>query len=107
MQAVTGSGKTAAFGLGALHRIDVTLFQTQAYSLLSDAGAGGSGCRLRRPRPRFAKYRGPDLVWRAALGAQRATQRPHIIVATPAPAGSFTKRNRIAGCAAIILVRMK
>ncbi len=45
VQARTGSGKTAAFGLGLLHRIDVTLFQTQALVLcptreLADQVAG-------------------------------------------------------------------
>ncbi|MBD3698440.1 DEAD/DEAH box helicase [Enterobacter hormaechei] len=33
VQAKTGSGKTAAFGLGLLQHIDATLFQTQSLIL--------------------------------------------------------------------------
>lgn len=45
VQAKTGSGKTAAFGLGLLQHIDATLFQTQALVLcptreLADQVAG-------------------------------------------------------------------
>ncbi len=45
MQAITGSGKTAAFGLGLLQQIDVSLFQTKALVLcpsreLADQVAG-------------------------------------------------------------------
>lgn len=45
VQAKTGSGKTAAFGLGLLQHIDATLFQTQSLILcptreLADQVAG-------------------------------------------------------------------
>ncbi len=37
VQAKTGSGKTAAFGLGLLQQIDASLFQTQGFSAASYA----------------------------------------------------------------------
>ncbi len=55
------------------------------------------------PGPFSAKYQNSDLVWRAALWrtARLASARSaYHCRDAGAPAGSFTKRNRIAGCAA-------
>lgn len=100
VQARTGSGKTAAFGLGLLHRIDVTLFQTQALVLcptreLADQVAGELR-RLARFLPNTKIL--TSALWRTARLAS-ARSAYHCRDAG-APAGSFTKRNRIAGCAA-------
>jgi superfamily II DNA/RNA helicase len=43
VQAKTGSGKTAAFGLGLLQHIDAALFQTVS-GAVSDPRAGRPGC---------------------------------------------------------------
>ena len=63
VQAKTGSGKTAAFGLGLLQQIDASLFQTQALVLcptreLADQVAG----ELRRLARFSAKYQNFDVV---------------------------------------------
>ncbi len=104
VQARTGSGKTAAFGLGLLHRIDVTLFQTQALVLCPTRELADQVCRrVTSPGPFFAKYQNSDLVWRATLWrtARLASARSaYHCRDAGALAGSFTKRNRIAGCAA-------
>lgn len=86
VQARTGSGKTAAFGLGLLHRIDVTLFQTQALVLcptreLADQVAG----ELRRLARFLPNTKILTLCGGQPFGAQRDSLQhaPHIIVATP------------------------
>ncbi|VEA76946.1 ATP-dependent RNA helicase [Salmonella enterica subsp. arizonae] len=86
VQAKTGSGKTATFGLGLLHRIDVSLFQTQALVLcptreLADQVAG----ELRR----LARFLPNTKILTLCGGQPFSVQRdslqhaPHIIVATP------------------------
>ncbi|EIM9324085.1 ATP-dependent RNA helicase [Salmonella enterica] len=86
VQARTGSGKTAAFGLGLLHRIDVSLFQTQALVLcptreLADQVAG----ELRRLARFLPNTKILTLCGGQPFGAQRDSLQhaPHIIVATP------------------------
>jgi ATP-independent RNA helicase DbpA len=85
VQAKTGSGKTAAFGLGLLQHIDVALFQTQSLVLcptreLADQVAG----ELRR----LARFL-PNTKILTLCGGQplahsvTPTACPHIIVATP------------------------
>lgn len=86
VQAKTGSGKTAAFGLGVLQHIDATLFQTQSLVLcptreLADQVAG----ELRR----LARFLPNTKILTLCGGQPFAAQRdslqhaPHIIVATP------------------------
>ncbi len=86
VQAKTGSGKTAAFGLGLLQHVDATLFQTQSLVLcptreLADQGRGratSSGALL--PNIKILTLCGGQ-----PFGAQRDSLQhaPHIIVATP------------------------
>ncbi len=85
-QAQTGSGKTAAFGLGLLQRIDGTRFHTQALVLcptreLADQVAG----ELRRLARAIPNIKVLTLCGGVPFGAQRdsLTHAPHIIVATP------------------------
>lgn len=86
VQAKTGSGKTAAFGLGLLQHVDVTLFQTQALVLcptreLADQVAG----ELRRLARFLPNTKILTLCGGQPFGIQRDSLQhaPHIIVATP------------------------
>ena len=86
VQAKTGSGKTAAFGLGLLQHIDATLFQTQSLILcptreLADQVAG----ELRRLARFLPNTKILTLCGGQPFGAQRDSlqEAPHIIVATP------------------------
>ena len=85
VQAKTGSGKTAAFGLGLLQHVDVTLFQTQALVLcptreLADQVAGELRRLARLPNTKILPLCGGQ-----PFGIQRDSLQhaPHIIVATP------------------------
>lgn len=86
VQAKTGSGKTAAFGLGLLQHIDASLFQTQSLVLcptreLADQVAG----ELRRLARFLPNTKILTLCGGQPFGAQRDSLQhaPHIIVATP------------------------
>lgn len=86
VQAKTGSGKTAAFGLGLLQHIDASLFQTQSLILcptreLADQVAG----ELRRLARFMPNTKILTLCGGQPFGAQRDSLQhaPHIIVATP------------------------
>ena len=86
VQAKTGSGKTAAFGLGLLQQIDASLFQTQAFVLcptreLADQVAG----ELRRLARFLPNTKILTLCGGQPFGMQRDSLQhaPHIIVATP------------------------
>ena len=67
VQAKTGSGKTAAFGLGLLQQIDASLFQTQALVLcptreLADQVAGELR-RLARNMRRILSWQRRAVCW--------------------------------------------
>ncbi|NDO82136.1 ATP-dependent RNA helicase DbpA [Citrobacter sp. NCU1] len=86
VQAKTGSGKTAAFGLGLLQHIDAGLFLTQSLVLcptreLADQVAG----ELRRLARFLPNTKILTLCGGQPFGAQRDSLQhaPHIIVATP------------------------
>lgn len=86
VQAKTGSGKTAAFGLGLLQHIDASRFQTQSLILcptreLADQVANEMR-RLARYMPNIKIL---TLCGGQPFGAQRDSLQhaPHIIVATP------------------------
>ncbi|MBJ3817024.1 ATP-dependent RNA helicase DbpA [Shimwellia pseudoproteus] len=86
VQAKTGSGKTAAFGVGLLPKIEVGQFTTQALVLcptreLADQVAG----ELRRLARFLANIKILTLCGGQPFGAQRDSLQhaPHIIVATP------------------------
>lgn len=85
-QAKTGSGKTAAFGLGLLQHIDASRFITQSLVLcptreLADQVAGA----LRRLARYMPNIKVLTLCGGVPFGAQRDSliHAPHIIVATP------------------------
>ncbi|HBR5325263.1 TPA: DEAD/DEAH box helicase, partial [Klebsiella pneumoniae] len=86
VQAKTGSGKTAAFGLGLLQHIDPPRFETQSLVLcptreLADQVAG----ELRRLARCLPNIKILMLCGGQPFGAQRDSLQhaPHIIVATP------------------------
>ena len=86
VQAKTGSGKTAAFGLGLLQHIDPARFETQSLVLcptreLADQVAG----ELRRLARCLPNIKILMLCGGQPFGAQRDSLQhaPHIIVATP------------------------
>ncbi|MTD39515.1 ATP-dependent RNA helicase DbpA [Erwinia sp. CPCC 100877] len=86
VQAKTGSGKTAAFGLGLLQRIDAGRFDTQALVLcptreLADQVAN----ELRRLARAIPNIKTLALYGGVPFGAQRDSlaHAPHIVVATP------------------------
>lgn len=86
VQAKTGSGKTAAFGVGLLPKIEVSQFVTQSLVLcptreLADQVAG----ELRRLARAMANIKILTLCGGQPFGAQRDSLQhaPHIIVATP------------------------
>jgi len=86
VQAKTGSGKTAAFGLGLLQHIDASRFQTQSLILcptreLADQVAN----ELRRLARYMPNIKILTLCGGQPFGAQRDSLQhaPHIIVATP------------------------
>ncbi|MDU5426202.1 MAG: DEAD/DEAH box helicase, partial [Clostridiales bacterium] len=86
VQAKTGSGKTAAFGLGLLQHVDAGLYQTQSLVLcptreLADQVAG----EIRRLARYLPNIKVLTLCGGQPFGAQRDSLQhaPHIIVATP------------------------
>ncbi|WP_411202266.1 ATP-dependent RNA helicase DbpA [Kosakonia cowanii] len=86
VQAKTGSGKTAAFGLGVLQHIDSSRFQTQSLILcptreLADQVAS----ELRRLARSMPNTKILTICGGQPFGAQRDSLQhaPHIIVATP------------------------
>jgi ATP-independent RNA helicase DbpA len=86
VQAPTGSGKTVAFGLGLLHRLDPTLLRVQALVLcptreLADQVAKAiRGLAIGMPNIKVSILTGG-----IALAPQLATLRkdPHVVVGTP------------------------
>lgn len=85
-QAKTGSGKTAAFGIGLLHRLDVQNYQTQALILCPTRELADQVSkeirRLARPIPNTKIL---SLCGGVPMGAQLASleHQPHIVVGTP------------------------
>jgi len=85
-QAPTGSGKTAAFGLGLLQRIDPARVQTQALALCPTRElADQVGRQLRRLALGIPNLKVSVLCGGMALGPQLAslTHDPHVVVGTP------------------------
>ena len=85
-QAKTGSGKTAAFGIGLLHRLDSQNYQTQALVLCPTRELADQVSkeirRLARPIPNTKIL---TLCGGTAIGSQLASleHQPHIVVGTP------------------------
>jgi ATP-independent RNA helicase DbpA len=85
-QAPTGSGKTAAFGLGLLQRVDASVIRTQALVLCPTRElADQVGKELRRLAMAIPNVKLSLLTGGIALGPQLAslTHAPHIVVGTP------------------------
>ena len=86
-QAPTGSGKTAAFGLGLLHRLDPGRIQTQALVLCPTRElADQVGKHVRRLATGIANLKLLVLTGGMALGPQLASleqHAPHVVVGTP------------------------
>lgn len=85
-QAQTGSGKTAAFGLGILQRLDAGLFSTQCLVLCPTRELAGQVAEeLRRLARYLANIKILTLSGGQSIGVQKEslTHAPHIIVATP------------------------
>jgi len=84
VQAKTGSGKTAAFGLGLLQHVDASLFQTQSLVLcptreLADQVAG----ELRRLARFLANIKILTLCGGQPFGAQRDSLQHAPILSSP------------------------
>ncbi len=85
-QAPTGSGKTAAFGLGLLQRLDAAAIRTQALVLCPTRElADQVGKELRRLAMAIPNVKLSLLTGGIALGPQLASlaHAPHIVVGTP------------------------
>ncbi len=85
-QAPTGSGKTAAFGLGLLHRLDPATTRTQALVLCPTRElADQVGKQLRKLATGIPNLKISILCGGIPLGPQLAslTHEPHVIVGTP------------------------
>ncbi|MGY1425452.1 ATP-dependent RNA helicase DbpA [Lysobacter sp. A289] len=86
-QAPTGSGKTAAFGLGLLHRLDPARIQTQALVLCPTRElADQVGKQLRKLALGIPNLKVSVLCGGMALGPQLAslaTHDPQVVVGTP------------------------
>lgn len=85
-QAPTGSGKTAAFGLGLLHRIDASIVRTQALVLCPTRElADQVGKQLRKLATGIPNLKLSILCGGIPLGPQLASlaHEPHVVVGTP------------------------
>ncbi|GME36364.1 MULTISPECIES: ATP-dependent RNA helicase DbpA [unclassified Pantoea] len=85
-QAKTGSGKTAAFGIGLLHHIDSTRFQTQALILCPTRELADQVGNVLRQLARFTRnIKVLTLCGGQPMSAQRDSlvHPPHIVVGTP------------------------
>ncbi|MCW9025371.1 MAG: ATP-dependent RNA helicase DbpA [Gammaproteobacteria bacterium] len=85
-QAKTGSGKTAAFGIGLLHKLDVQTYETQALVLCPTRElADQVSQELRRLARGIPNTRITTLCGGKPLGPQLASleYNPHIVVGTP------------------------
>ena len=85
-RAKTGSGKTAAFGLGLLNKLDPALFRSQALVLCPTRELADQVAKeIRRLARGIANIKILTLCGGAPLGPQLASLQhsPHIIVGTP------------------------
>ena len=85
-QAKTGSGKTAAFGIGLLHHIDSTRFHTQALILCPTRELADQVGNVLRQLARYTRnIKVLTLCGGQPMSAQRDSlvHPPHIVVGTP------------------------
>lgn len=97
-QGKTGSGKTAAFGLGVLHHIDVTQFTTQSLVLCPTRELADQVTKELRRLARFtANIKILTLCGGQPMSAQRDSlvHAPHIVVGTPGRILDHLKRETL------------
>ncbi|PJK00430.1 ATP-dependent RNA helicase DbpA [Lysobacteraceae bacterium NML91-0213] len=97
-QAPTGSGKTAAFGLGLLARLDPSRIQTQALVLCPTRElADQVGKQLRRLAVGIPNLKVSILCGGIPLGPQLAslTHDPHVVVGTPGRIQELAKKKAL------------
>jgi len=85
-QAKTGSGKTAAFGIGLLHQLDAQTYQAQAMVLCPTRELADQVSKeIRRLARPIANTKILTLCGGAPIGPQFASleHQPHIVVGTP------------------------
>lgn len=85
-QAKTGSGKTAAFGIGLLHKLNVSSYKTQALIICPTRELADQVSKeLRRLARSIANTKIITLCGGVAIGPQFASleRDPHIVVGTP------------------------
>ena len=97
-QAPTGSGKTAAFGLGLLHRLDPGVIRTQALVLCPTRElADQVGKQLRKLATGIPNLKISILCGGIPLGPQLAslTHEPHVVVGTPGRIQELLKKGAL------------
>src|SRR5687767_9111445 len=85
-QAPTGSGKTAAFGLGLLHRLDLAVIRAQALVLCPTRELADQVAKqIRKLGTGLPNLKLLTLTGGVALGPQLASlaHAPHVVVGTP------------------------
>ncbi|RDZ27754.1 ATP-dependent RNA helicase DbpA [Lysobacter silvisoli] len=107
-QAPTGSGKTAAFGLGLLQRLDPGLGRTQALVLCPTRElADQVGRQLRKLAYAIANLKVSVLCGGMPLGPQLASleHAPHIVVGTPGRIQELLRKQalRLDGVSVLVL----
>lgn len=97
-QAKTGSGKTAAFGLGVMHRVDVNRYITQSVVLCPTRELADQVAKeLRRLAKFTSNIKILTLCGGQPMGAQRDSllHAPHIVVGTPGRILDHLKRDTL------------
>lgn len=97
-QAPTGSGKTAAFGLGLLQRVDVTLIRTQALVLCPTRELADQVAReIRRLATGLANLKVSLLTGGVSLRPQLASliHDPQVVVGTPGRIGDLLSKQAL------------
>jgi ATP-independent RNA helicase DbpA len=97
-QAPTGSGKTAAFGLGLLQRLDASAIRTQALVLCPTRElADQVGKQLRLLATGMANLKISVLCGGIPLGPQLASlgHDPHVVVGTPGRIQELTRKKAL------------
>ena len=85
-QAKTGSGKTAAFGIGLLNNLDASFFQTQSLVICPTRELADQVCNeLRRLARAVPNTKITSLCGGKPMGGQLASleYKPHVVVGTP------------------------
>nr|WP_239552941.1 ATP-dependent RNA helicase DbpA [Pantoea coffeiphila] len=107
-QAKTGSGKTAAFGLGVMHRLDVSQYVTQSLVLCPTRELADQVSKELRRLARFtANIKILTLCGGQPMNAQRDSllHAPHVVVGTPGRVLEHLKREtlKLDGVATLVL----